>query len=442
MLPEQFLARMRSLLGDEYEDFLNSYDRPLQKGLRLSRRKALPETLPFPGESIPWSKMGYTYEPAARPGKHPYHEAGLYYLQEPSAQAPAELLAPVPGERVLDLCAAPGGKATQLGDMLEGQGLLVANEIHSKRAKILSRNIERMGIPNALVLNMHPRDLADRFPGFFDKILVDAPCSGEGMFRKEEAAVTDWSPETVAMCAQRQGEILDSAAKMLRPGGLLCYSTCTFAPEEDEGAIAAFLSRHGDFHVEKTNAPWFSPGRSDWVQPSIPELADTLRLWPHKLSGEGHFAALLHRDGDTSPSSLPCQEGIPMPGPLSDFLSAMDITLPEGKLISFGSSLYLCPETMPELKGLKVLRPGLELGQLKKDRFEPAHALALWLKTAASSADFPADSEDIRRYLNGQVIPGNQTGWTLVTVDGLSLGWAKGSGGQLKNHFPKGLRWV
>lgn len=442
MLPEQFLSRMRSLLKDEYEDFLKAYDRPLQKGLRLSRRKRLPGTLPFLGERIPWSKNGYTYDPAARPGKHPYHEAGLYYLQEPSAQAPAELLAPVPGERVLDLCAAPGGKSTQLGDMLDGQGLLVANEIHPKRAKILSRNIERMGIPNALVLNMHPKELEDRFPGFFDKILVDAPCSGEGMFRKEEAAVTDWSPETVAMCAQRQGEILDSAAKMLRPGGLLCYSTCTFAPEEDEGAIAAFLSRHGDFHVEKTNAPWFSPGMSNWVQPDLPELADTLRLWPHKLSGEGHFAALLRRDGDGTVSAPPCPREMPTPEPLRAFLSAMDTQLPEGKLISFGASLYLCPEAMPELRGLKVLRPGLELGQLKKDRFEPAHALALWLKTAASSADFPADSEDIRRYLNGQVIPGNQTGWTLITVDGLSLGWAKGSGGQLKNHFPKGLRWM
>jgi NOL1/NOP2/fmu family ribosome biogenesis protein/precorrin-6B methylase 2 len=356
--------------------------------------------------------------------------------------APAGLLSPQPGDRVLDLCAAPGGKSTQLGDMLEGQGLLVANEINPKRARILSRNIERMGIPNALVLNMHPRDLESRFPEFFDKILVDAPCSGEGMFRKEEAAVTDWSQATVEMCAGRQAEILDSAAKMLRPGGLLCYSTCTFSPEEDEGAVAAFLCRHPDFHIVPVDAPWFAPGNPQWATPETPQISETFRLWPHKLSGEGHYAALLRRDGDGSVSPLSPPASLPMPKELSDFLEALEITLPEGRLISFGPSLYLVPESLPELRGLKVLRPGLELGQVKKGRFEPAHALALWLSTAKTTADFPADSQGILRYLQGQVLSGPQTGWTLVTVDGLSLGWAKGSGGQLKNHFPKGLRWV
>lgn len=442
MLPAAFLSRMEALLGDEYEAFLKAYDRPLQKGLRLSRRKTPPKPLDFLGEALPWAEGGCTYDANARPGKHPYHEAGLYYLQEPSAMAPAALLAPKPGDRVLDLCAAPGGKATQLGDMLEGQGLLVANEINPKRAKILSRNIERMGIPNALVLNMHPRDLEGRFPGFFDKILVDAPCSGEGMFRKEEAAVTDWSPETVKMCAQRQGEILDSAANMLRPGGLLCYSTCTFAPEEDENAIDRFLARHPDFHVEPVKAPWFSPGRPDWAESGNQSLRGTVRLWPHKGFGEGHFAALLRRAGEGVPTILPGPGETEMPKELPEFLEELEITLPEGKLTAFGPSLYLCPRDMPDLKGLKVLRPGLELGQAKKGRFEPAHALALWLKTCKNTVDFSADSEEIQKYLNGQVLPGSQTGWTLVTVDGLSLGWAKGSGGQLKNHFPKGLRWV
>jgi NOL1/NOP2/sun family putative RNA methylase len=441
MIPAEFLSRMETMLGPEYPAFLSALERPLQKGLRLSRRKILSK-VPFVTEPIPWAENGYYYDPDTRPGKHPYHEAGLYYLQEPSAMAPAGLLSPQPGDRVLDLCAAPGGKSTQLGDMLEGQGLLVANEINPKRAKILSRNIERMGIPNALVLNMHPRDLEGRFPEFFDKILVDAPCSGEGMFRKEEAAVTDWSQATVEMCAGRQAEILDSAAKMLRPGGLLCYSTCTFSPEEDEGAVAAFLSRHPDFHIVHVDAPWFAPGDPQWATPKTPQLSDTFRLWPHKLSGEGHYAALLQRDGDGSGTPLPPPASVPMPKELRDFLEALEITLPEGKVISFGPSLYLVPEALPELRGLKVLRPGLELGQVKKGRFEPAHALALWLKTAKSTADFSADSQEILRYLQGQVLSGPQTGWTLVTVDGLSLGWAKGSGGQLKNHFPKGLRWV
>jgi NOL1/NOP2/sun family putative RNA methylase len=441
MIPAEFLTRMESMLGPDYPAFLSALERPLQKGLRLSRRKALSK-VPFILEPIPWAENGYYYDPDTRPGKHPYHEAGLYYLQEPSAMAPAGLLSPKPGDRVLDLCAAPGGKSTQLGDMLEGQGLLVANEINPKRAKILSRNIERMGIPNALVLNMHPRDLEGRFPEFFDKILVDAPCSGEGMFRKEEAAVTDWSQATVEMCAGRQAEILDSAAKMLRPGGLLCYSTCTFSPEEDEGAVAAFLSRHPDFHVVPVDAPWFAPGNPQWATPETPQLSDTFRLWPHKLSGEGHYAALLQRDGDGSGTPLSPPASPPMPKELSDFLEALEITLPEGKVISFGPSLYLVPEALPELRGLKVLRPGLELGQVKKGRFEPAHALALWLSTAKTTADFSADSQEILQYLQGQVLSGPQTGWTLVTVDGLSLGWAKGSGGQLKNHFPKGLRWV
>ena len=442
MIPNEFLSRMERLLGDAYPDFLASLERPLQRGLRMSRRKGAKPPAEFVTAPIPWAHGGYYYDEATRPGKHPYHEAGVYYLQEPSAMAPAGLLNPMPGDRVLDLCAAPGGKSTQLGDLLMGQGILVCNEINPKRAKILSRNIERMGIPNALVLNMHPRDLEKPFREYFDKILVDAPCSGEGMFRKEEAASTDWSQATVEMCAARQAEILDSAAKMLRPGGLLCYSTCTFAPEEDEGSIAAFLSRHRDFHIVRADAPWFSPGEPDWAEPAEPALADTFRLWPHKLGGEGHYAALLQKDGDEAGAVLTPPNTVPMPGELSGFLQELQITLPAGRLISFGQSLYLCPGEMPDLRGLKVLRPGLELGQLRKNRFEPAHALALWLDTAATTADFSAGSREILDYLHGQVIPGTATGWTLITVDGMSLGWAKGSGGQLKNHFPKGLRWV
>ena len=244
------------------------------------------------------------------------------------------------------------------------------------------------------------------------------------------------------MCAARQAEILDSAAKMLRPGGLLCYSTCTFAPEEDEGAVAAFLRRHPDFHVVTADAPWFAPGNPAWAQPENPEISHTFRLWPHKLGGEGHYAALLRRDGDADCADLPAPKTEKALRELTDFLKELEITLPEGNLIAFGTSLFLAPPDMPDLKGLKVLRPGLELGQAKKGRFEPAHALALWLNDAKNTADFPADSKEISDYLHGQVIPGEQTGWTLITVDGLSLGWAKGSAGQLKNHFPKGLRWV
>lgn len=443
MLPPQFLTRMEFLLGPDYPDFLRSYDRPLQKGLRLSRRKHISkEALPFLTAPIPWAAGGYTYNPSVRPGKHPYHEAGAYYLQEPSAMAPAVLLNPTPGDRVLDLCAAPGGKSTQLGDMLSGQGFLVANEINPKRAKILSRNIERMGISNALVLNMHPKDLARRFPEYFDRILVDAPCSGEGMFRKEEAAISDWSPETVKMCAARQKEILDSAISMLRPGGFLCYSTCTFSPEENEGTIESALERHPDLHIVQSDFPWLSPGCPEWAPHKTQALEHTFRLWPHRINGEGHYAALLQKSSNSRIETAAYTTSVSFPEALSAFLAQMEITLPSGRLLPFGASLYLVPEEFPDLKGLKVLRPGLELGQLKKGRFEPSHALALWLDSAKTTKNLSADNPEVLQYLQGQVLPGNETGWVLVQVDGLSLGWAKGSNGQLKNHFPKGLRWM
>ena len=291
MIPEQFTLRMRRLLGEDYDAFSASFSRPRAVGLRLNPLKgtSLPDLSAFSLTPVPWEPCGYYYDPETRPGKSAYHEAGLYYLQEASAMAPAALLDPKPGERVLDLCAAPGGKSTQLAGKMQGRGLLVCNEISPKRAKILASNIERLGIANALVLNEHPQRLEARFEGFFDKILVDAPCSGEGMFRKEEAAVTDWSEETVFMCARRQAEILHSAALMLRPGGRLVYSTCTFSPEENEGSVSEFLKTHPDFSIEAVDAPWFSPGRPDWIECPAPGLEQTFRLWPHRLLGEGHY---------------------------------------------------------------------------------------------------------------------------------------------------------
>ncbi len=444
MLPELFEARMKALLGEEYPDFLASYARPRAVGLRLNplKTKDFPALSQFGLTPIPWAKYGYYYDPDTRPGLSAYHEAGLYYLQEASAMAPAGLLDVRPGMKVLDLCAAPGGKTSQLAAMLDGEGLLVCNEIHPKRAKILARNMERLAVANALVLNEHPQALESRFAGFFDRALVDAPCSGEGMFRKEEAAVTDWSPEAVAMCAHRQGEILRSAAKMLRPGGRLVYSTCTFAPQENEGAISNFLKEHPDFSVAAVDAPWFAPGRPQWIDDPAPGLEHTFRLWPHLLKGEGHYAAVLEKAGTAPEAPSPSQGNQPpVDSKLLDaFCRETGAALPQGRLLAFGQSLFLVPEELPELHGLKVLRAGLELGQVLKNRFEPAHAWALWLKTANSVVDFPADSPEIAKYLRGETLAGTQTGWTLVTADGLSLGWVKGSGGILKNHFPKALR--
>ena len=437
MLPDAFLARMRRLLGAEFDAFLASYELPRNVGIRLNPQKCS-APLPFCGERIGWAPNGYYYDPALRPGLHPYHEAGLYYLQEPSAMAPAPLLDAQPGQRVLDLCAAPGGKTTQLAAAMCGRGLLVCNEIHPKRARILSSNIERMGVKNALVLNEHPAKLAERFPLYFDRILVDAPCSGEGMFRKEDAAVTDWSEETVAMCAARQSEILESAAAMLKAGGRLVYSTCTFSPEENEGVISAFLHRHPDFSVLPCAAPYFDRGRPDWIVDPAGGIENTLRLFPHRLRGEGHFAAVLVRSGDRQ-IDVPTERAGRLPAEISAFFAENGIAH-SGTPVCFGDTWFLAPEDTPELRGLRVLRAGLELGEVRKGRFVPAHALALSLETFPNRADFPADSREIAAYLRGETLPADRRGWTLVTVDGHGLGWAHGADGVLKNHYPKGLR--
>lgn len=428
MLPELFLERMRAQLGAEYDDFLESLQRPRAVALRFNPLRGEIPALPFVGSPVPWEPMGYYYDPQARPGLHVYHEAGVYYLQEASAMAPVALLDPQPGEAICDLCAAPGGKSTQIAGRLKGEGLLLCNEIHPARAKILSRNIERLGIANALVTNEAPEALSRRFEGFFDRVLVDAPCSGEGMFRKEEAAVTDWSPETVQMCARRQSEILDCAARLVKPGGRLVYSTCTFAPQEDEEAVEAFLNNHPDFAPEPVEAPWF--------QQSGPAM---YRMWPHKLLGEGHFAAVLRRM-EQNTNSLPPAAGEPLPKQWQAFAGELGIRLPEGKAVCFGEKLCWVSAETPDLKKLKVLRPGLELGTVKKDRFEPAHALALWLRECKRQVCFPPDGAQIRSYLHGEALPCQEKGWCLVKAGAFSLGWGKGDGRQLKNHYPKGLR--
>ena len=428
MLPEGFLKRIEKQLGQEYPQYLAALELPRAVALRFNPLKGDAPTLPFVKEPVPWELMGFYYDPEARPGLHPYHEAGVYYLQEASAMAPVTLLDPQPGERVCDLCAAPGGKTTQIAGKMAGEGFLLCNEINPKRAKILSRNIERLGVANALVTNEHPQTLADRFADFFDRVLIDAPCSGEGMFRKEEAAVTDWSQETVEMCARRQAEILHCGAELVRPGGRLVYSTCTFAPEENEMAVAEFLEKHPEFTPEKMDAPWFTPTENGGF-----------RLWPHKLRGEGHFAAVLRKTGSSKPEGTASQ-GQPLPKQWDAFAKQLNISLPAGKAVLFGQSLYWAPEDMPKIDRLRVLRPGLELGEVKKDRFEPAHALALWLKTAENTIDLSADSPLLRAYMHGEAIPANVKGWCLVQTDGYSIGWGKGDGNVLKNHYPKGLR--
>ncbi len=457
-LPEAFCERMRTLLGQEYEAFMETYEKERSQGLRLNPlRFGLPDEKlieQFGLRPIPWTKDGYYYEAETRPGRHPYHEAGLYYIQEPSAMAAAEVLEPKPGEKVLDLCAAPGGKSTQIAGMMEGRGLLVSNEIHPERARILSQNIERMGIGNAVVTNETPERLSGFFREFFDRILVDAPCSGEGMFRKDQEARREWSPENVALCARRQAGILDCAAQMLRPGGRLVYSTCTFSPEENEENIRGFLARHPDFAAEKVKMyEGFSAG----------ELEGTIRIWPHKADGEGHFIAVLRKDGaDTGTGPEKISERKKKNSGSSGIKDKSITALWEafcadtlngnpadaGRLLMFGEQLYLLPEPAVDFRGLKVLRPGLHLGPVKRNRLEPSHALALWLRKEQVKRWYliPAESPDMERYLRGETLEVRDDcevingGWVLMLADGYSIGWAKLVGRTLKNHYPKGLR--
>ncbi len=429
MLPQAFLDRIKLQLGEEYPAFMDALERPRAVALRFNPLKGAAPALPFLGDPVPWEPMGFYYDPESRPGLHPYHEAGVYYLQEASAMAPVHLLDPQPGEWICDLCAAPGGKSTQIAGRLGGEGFLLCNEWSPKRARILSQNIERLGIGNALVTNETAERLADRLSGCFDRVLVDAPCSGEGMFRKEEAAVTDWSQETVQMCARRQQEILRSAARLVRPGGRLVYSTCTFAPEENEQTVAAFLAEHPDFSPEVLHTPWFAHGENGSV-----------RLWPHKLLGEGHFAAVLRRAGTQKREIPRSLNPAKLPAEWTAFADDLGIRLPPGQPVLFGQTLYWTPEGMPDLKGLKVERPGLELGSVKKGRFEPAHALAQWLSGCQQQENLPAASPLTEQYLHGDVIPSQQKGWCVVQIDGFSIGWGKGDGTVLKNHYPKGLR--
>lgn len=492
MLPEQFLSRMQTMLGEEYPAFLNSLEGENYKALRVNTRKttveAFLESSPFSLRRVPWTENGFYYETGSHPGKHPYHEAGAYYIQEPSAMAPVPFLRVKPGERVLDLCAAPGGKTTQIADYMQGEGILISNEIHPARAKILSENVERMGIPNAIVTNETPQRLAGIFTGYFDKILVDAPCSGEGMFRKNEEACSEWSEENVALCAERQDEVLSCAADMLRPGGRLVYSTCTFAPAENEGTISRFLKAHPEFYIVKEEMPeGFVSGMSDVVEDAAEDIAGTMRLMPHKVQGEGHFLAVLASRGEEQVYLRNSKNGLEKSIPekeYSEYIAFKEQFIykenRKGTYLRFGEQLYVGPADMPALKGLKVLRPGLHLGTLKKNRFEPSHALALYLKpeevTQYMNLTMEAVSDDLkgqdgRQPLSGQTgrealqFLGGQTlvledeqkglkvqcgkdnsvadgakGWCLVCVDGYSLGWGKLAGSILKNHYPKGLR--
>lgn len=452
-LPEAFVAKMKKLLDEEADEFFAVYENEKINGLRINPLKTDPgawvKTAPFSLSPVPFCPTGFYYEPDEQPGKHPYHAAGLYYIQEPSAMAAAEALQPEPGDTVLDLCAAPGGKTTQLGAMMKNRGLLVANEIHPKRVKALAENVERFGLTNTIVVNEAPETLAERFPGFFDKILVDAPCSGEGMFRKEEEAASFWSPAYVEECAARQRRILESAYAMLKEGGILVYSTCTFSPEENEQTMEWLLETYDDLRLLPiAKIGGIEPGRPEWTKTNRSDLVHAARLWPHRLKGEGHFVAKLQKQRPTPPwSGRWAKANAPKAAVrlYRQFEQQSLQTVQHGTILSFGSHLAMLPDRCPDLSGLKVVRAGLHLGEAKKERFEPNHALALALRAdeAKHVLDLSSDSRECLQYWRGETLStGGDRGWLLVTVDGFPFGWGKEVKGTVKNFYPKGLRLI
>lgn len=517
-LHHAFLERMRKLLNEEFDAFVASYDEPRLFGLRrnplkISRERFL-GTVPFELAPVPWAEEGYYYGEDRRPGKHPFYHAGLYYIQEPSAMIPAELAEAKPGDRILDLCAAPGGKTTQLAGKLGPIGLLVANDNHGERVKALAKNVELFGIRNAVVTNEEPERLAAKWPGWFTKILIDAPCSGEGMFRKEEDMVRSWEKHSVEKSAAMQRDILRHAADMLAPGGRIVYSTCTFAPEENECVIAEFLASRPDFRVVPVPAVnGFAQGRPDWIPPGPeaekhPEAAlataGTVRLWPHKAKGEGHFAAVLEKlPGIVESADHPVASGTgsgeetgramsfaassaaepsyrasgksrakkrdkgaflkaddaraaaPDPGPWLLFQKELLTFVPEGELVCYGEALYIAPHGSPPLDALKVARPGWHVGALKRGRFEPSHALAMGLQRdeCRRTLTLPSGSEELIRYLKGETLSVSleqirckdgipAKGYVLVCADEWPVGWGKWADGMLKNEYPPSWRWI
>lgn len=459
-LPTAFVARMRALLGTEAEDFLESLNQPPRLGLRVNTLKVTPDAFrsisPFSLEPVPWCPEGFLVVAngdQVRPSRHPYYAAGLYYLQDPSAMAVAVLLDPEPGERVLDLCAAPGGKATHLLARMRNVGLLVANETVRSRANGLLTNLELFGAQSILVTNESVKALADRWSGVFDRALIDAPCSGEGLFRKNPIAHRDWSPSVVEGCAARQNALLVMAADLVREGGRLVYSTCTFAPEENEAVVARFLRARGDYRlVEPPRLPGFSPGRPDWIAPDLARglpLERCVRLWPHLIVGEGHFVAVLEREGTAKRRHFAaCTASLP--GKISRLVEAFwnDVLLtkemPDSGWHMAGRGLFWSPVSPAEWKGLRVVRSGWLLGSVTHDQFVPSHALAMTLCGAdvRRFLDLGGESSMAVSYLQGQPLtsPGPE-GWVLVTYEGYAMGWGKRVGAIVKNHYPRHMRW-
>lgn len=451
-LPERFETRMKEMLQDEFGAYEAELERPCYHGLRVNTAKISVENFlklsPFELKPVPWCPNGFYYDESEQPAKHPYYYAGLYYIQEPSAMTPASVIPIEEGDRVLDICAAPGGKSTELAAKLHGTGLLVSNDISNSRAKALLKNLELFGVPNMLVLSEPSNVIADNFEGFFDKILIDAPCSGEGMFRKANSMVKAWETNGVELFVNLQHSILKEMIRCLKPGGTMVYSTCTFSPEENEQAMDFLLEL--DPELELTELPryeGFDSGHPEWSLNGNQDVTKCRRLWPQRIHGEGHFVALLHKKEKPMADAVNWYrpERVKLPDEVRDFLKHIDWNWDECRMELQKERLYYLPEKMPSVKGMRVLRNGLFLGEIRKNRFEPSQSLAMALKMNEYDHAVSLDVADERviRYLKGETIElEGENGMTLICVDGYPLGWGKLTNGTLKNKYLAGWRWL
>lgn len=436
---DEFLFRIKSLLGDDFDEFLKFYENENYKGLRVNTLKCSAEKLrmlvDFELVNTPFCKEGF-YIPSdvTSLGNSPLHHCGAFYIQEPSATSAVEMLGVEKNDFVLDLCAAPGGKSTQIGAKLQGTGLLWSNEIVRNRANILLSNIERMGISNAVVSNCHPDILCNELQGKFDKVLVDAPCSGEGMFRKNSDAQNEWSVEHVKSCAQRQLMILNSAKNALKEGGVMVYSTCTFSQEENEDVITQFLSENPDFELEDAGIDF---GRKT--------LEYACRIFPMD-GGEGHFAARLRKKGEGYGSIIPYKNNQKIDDKVWDFYDSLFVDRPFGENLALvGEKIIILPENYNRnIKNTGIIRAGIILGEIVKNRIEPHHSvfMAAQKNECRSAVDFDLTSDEIQKFLHGEeiAVPSEVKGYTAVCVNEITVGFGKASNGRLKNKYPKGLR--
>jgi NOL1/NOP2/sun family putative RNA methylase len=440
-LPERYLSDMKNILKDELPAYLDSFRESPVTSIRINTAKISVEEFlkisPFPLEPVPWCSSGFYVNSEDRPGLHPYYYAGLYYIQEASAMLPAEIMPVEPGDIVLDACAAPGGKSTALAAKLNGTGLLVSNDISASRQNATLKNMERAGITNSYIISHDLRDLADKLPEYFDKVLVDAPCSGEGMFRKEPSLITSWEERNGTYYAPVQKEIASSAVKMLKPGGMLVYSTCTFDPAEDEEVILYLLEQFPSLKLLPV------PHHELFEKGILPGTENCVRLYPHKVKGEGHFTALLQKDGTSAKTAPATGRSFTHPE-LKEFMKLINGNLMPGTDVLIKDRICQLPETPFPSQGIRVIRSGLLLGTLKNNRFEPSQHLAYALRADKFRKTVILSPDDIRveKYLRGETIrfESDMKGWVLVCAGNYPLGFGKITQNVIKNHIAKGNR--